>query len=77
MTHNLNMVGGGTAKEPKLFFTLDVAPRRASNRLAFEQMLDPYRQIPISGKVSGKSPESLPEFFDPVSFELKYLYQIR
>ena len=25
-------------------------------------------------KVSGKSPESLPGFFDPVSFELKYLY---
>ena len=28
-------------------------------------------------KVSEKSPESLPGFFDPVSFELKYLYQVR
>ena len=28
-------------------------------------------------KVSRKSPESLPGFFDPVSFELKYLYQVR
>jgi len=28
-------------------------------------------------KVSGQSPESLPGFFDPVSFELKYLYQVR
>ena len=28
-------------------------------------------------KVFGKSPESLPGFLDPVSFELKYLYQVR
>ena len=28
-------------------------------------------------KVSRKSPDSLPGFFDPVNFELKYLYQVR
>ena len=28
-------------------------------------------------KVSEKSLESFPGFFDPVSFELKYLYQVR
>ena len=31
----------------------------------------------ILEKVSGKSPESLPEFFDPVSFEVKDLFQVR
>ena len=28
-------------------------------------------------KVSGKDPESPPGFFDPVKFELEYLYQAR
>ena len=28
-------------------------------------------------KVSGKAPGSLPGFFDPVSFELEYPYQVR
>ena len=28
-------------------------------------------------KVPGKAPGSLPGFFDPVSFKLEYLYQVR
>ena len=42
--------------------------------IGFELSHAPKSLKSLLEKVSEKSPDSRPEFFDPVSFELKYIY---